>query len=143
METLFLEKLQCQVSTLLKESPASGDFQFFRSLFSKSLLYDYFSSVTYWGIQQANKSSWTTKEIQRLFRSQVNIYDGAILRKQLRAFNRHLFLQKSSIADIRMGSKYASERQQKISITEASFGLCQTSSMAIPIFAMKLSILEV
>ena len=41
--------------------------------------------------------------IRGILKTQPNIYDGAFLRKQLTA---KVFSQKSSIADIRMGSKY-------------------------------------
>ena len=36
----------------------------------------------------------------------MNIYDGAFLQKQWTAKNRWLFLQKDSIVDVLLGSKY-------------------------------------
>ena len=44
-----------------------------------------------------------------VIRTQSNIYDGVSFRKQLTAFNRSLFSQKSPIANVRLGSKYVSE----------------------------------
>ena len=48
-----------------------------------------------------------------VFRTQLNIHDGAFLRKQLTAFGRLLFLQKRSIVYNRLGFKqaYGSYRQ--------------------------------
>ena len=40
-----------------------------------------------------------------VFRTQSNIYDGALLWKQFTAKSRKLFLQKDSIVDVRLGSK--------------------------------------
>ena len=50
----------------------------------------------------------TILDIRAVFRTQLNIYDEAVLRKQLKAFRRLLFSQKELYADARMGSKYAS-----------------------------------
>ena len=47
--------------------------------------------------------------IRGIFRNQTNIYDGVFLRKNLTAFGRYLFLQKSSIVDIRLDFKYTSD----------------------------------
>ena len=43
-----------------------------------------------------------------VFRTHLNIYDGVFLRKKLTAKSHYLFLQKSSIIDLRLGCKYAS-----------------------------------
>ena len=43
--------------------------------------------------------------IRGVFRTQSNIYNGALLQKKLAAKGRQLFLQKSSIVDIRLDSK--------------------------------------
>ena len=45
----------------------------------------------------------------RVFRTYCNIYDGAFLRKYLNAFSHTPFLQNSSIIDVRLDFKYASE----------------------------------
>ena len=47
-------------------------------------------------------------ELRGAFRTLSNIWDEAFLRKLLTAFSRLLFLQKCSIVDPRLGSKYAS-----------------------------------
>ena len=44
-----------------------------------------------------------------VFRTQSNNYNGAILQKQWTVFRRWMFSQKSSIIDVRLGSKSASE----------------------------------
>ena len=41
-----------------------------------------------------------------VFRTQLDIYDTAFLQKQLTAKNCELFPQKSSIADVWLGSEY-------------------------------------
>ena len=48
-----------------------------------------------------------------IFRTQLNIHDGAFLRKQLTAFGGQLFLQKRSIVYVRLGFKqtYGSYKQ--------------------------------
>ena len=50
----------------------------------------------------------TFLELKGVFRTLSNIWDEAFLRKLLTAFTRWLFLQKCSIVDLRLGSKYAS-----------------------------------
>ena len=42
-------------------------------------------------------------------RIQSKVYFGALLRKYLTAFSRRLFLQKSSMVDVQLGSKYAAD----------------------------------
>ena len=49
----------------------------------------------------------TFLELRGVFRTLSNIWE-AFLRKLLKTFSRWLFLQKYSIADLRLGSKYAS-----------------------------------
>ena len=44
-----------------------------------------------------------------IIRTLSNIYDGVSFWKQLTVINRYLFSQKSSIVNVRLGSKYASE----------------------------------
>ena len=48
-----------------------------------------------------------------VFRTHSNIYHGAFLRKHLTAFIRWLFSWKSSIVNVELGSKYASEYDNK------------------------------
>ena len=47
-----------------------------------------------------------------VFRNQSNIYDRAFLRKYVTAFNRY-FREKNSIANVQLGSKYATEYDNK------------------------------
>ena len=49
-----------------------------------------------------------SSHVKCVFKTQSKIYDGAFLRKQLTAFSRWLYSQKSSILDIVLGSTYAS-----------------------------------
>ena len=51
-----------------------------------------------------------------VFRTLSNIYDEDFLRKQLTAFNRQLFLQKSCIINIWQDSKYASSVSNSIDV---------------------------
>ena len=44
-----------------------------------------------------------------VFRTYCNIYDGAFLRKYLKAFSCQPFLQNSSIVDVRLDFKYVSD----------------------------------
>ena len=48
-----------------------------------------------------------------VFRTHSNIYHGAFFRKHLAAFRRWLFSWKSSIVNVELGSKYASEYDSK------------------------------
>ena len=47
-------------------------------------------------------------QVRGVFETPVNIYVGAFLKKQLTVKSSQLFLQKSSIVDVQLGSKQAS-----------------------------------
>ena len=49
------------------------------------------------------------QNIRGVFKTQPNIYDGAVLQKWLTAKSLSIFSQKSSILDFSLGSKYATE----------------------------------
>ena len=49
-----------------------------------------------------------------IFRTQSNIYDGAFMRKWLKAKSCQLFSRKSSIVNVRLGFKYASVTQHSL-----------------------------
>ena len=72
----------------------------FQVSFQFSILYLILTRVTVFNTQ---------RHICRgIFRTQSNIYHGALLRKYFTAFSRELSSQKNSINNVRLDSKYAS-----------------------------------
>ena len=54
------------------------------------------------------------QNVRGIFKIQPNIHDGANLQKWLTTKGHQIFLQKSFIIDVSLGSKYATERVQII-----------------------------
>ena len=52
-------------------------------------------------------TAWV-KSWRIIFRTHSNVYDEAFLQKQITAFSRWIFSQRSSFVDVWLGSKYAS-----------------------------------
>ena len=71
--------------------------------------------------------NWKTRGV---FRTHSNMYNGANLHQQLTAKSPLLFLQKHSIIDVRLGSKYAFERSHKLSIlSNAPRRVCKNAEL--------------
>ena len=88
---------------------------------SQSGVYTYSSTVCPYSIWHSNEEDITVsklvdniidvtseQDIEGLFRTQSNIYNGAFLRKWSTVFSRWLFSQKSFIIDVWLNPKYAS-----------------------------------